>query len=160
MIYEPHLGPMHQIEAAGATTLRQTVVAKDLFQNAVINAVQNSDADLEWIGEQVQLKVSQTPYYGKYYFNMRHSKSGTKHRRPYDLDCGIAFAFVVVGCPRFYYFSAKEAKKHHLVGELGTTQLGLPHPEVCAQDPKQRLFPIPLPATATRLKLLLAELRR
>jgi hypothetical protein len=105
--------------------------------------VQNSDTDLHWMGENIQLKTSKTSSYGLYYFNLHHGRAGTKHRRPYEP--GIALVFVVVGCPRFDYFSKEDAKKHHLVGEGATTKLALPHPESCALDRDNLYFPFLYP---------------
>jgi hypothetical protein len=141
MIYQSSLSRTHAIEAAGATSLRATVAANDLFQNAVMEAVQNTVTDFQFAGEHVQLKTTSAKMSGRntqYDFNLHHGHIGSK-RRPYD--AGIAFAFVVVGCSRFYYFSKEQAKEHHLVGEGAPSDLGLPHPDKCALDPNHDHFP-------------------
>jgi hypothetical protein len=130
--FEPSLSRNHSIEARGIDTLRATVVANDPFQNAVLEAVQNSVTDLTWAGRKVHLKTTETRHRGSHRFNLKHGRDD----RPYDLDCGLAFALVVVDCARFYYFSKEDPIEQHLVGKGTKTSRRLPHPNECALDSK------------------------
>jgi hypothetical protein len=58
-IFKPTLSPTacHRSCWPGAAPLRATVVANDLFQNAVLEAVLHSHSDLEYAGEPIQLKT-------------------------------------------------------------------------------------------------------